>query len=128
MAEAFLRKYQGDQFEAHSAGMEPQGEVHPLAIKVMAEIGIDISQQKPKSVSAYLGVLPVRAIIIVCDKAGQSCPRIWPGTHSRTFIPFDDPADATGTEEEKLTVFRRVRNEIDTAMKAWQPNKEGYRS
>ncbi|HET6250332.1 MAG TPA: arsenate reductase ArsC [Tepidisphaeraceae bacterium] len=121
MAEAFLRKYQGDKYDVHSAGMEPASEVHPLAIKVMAEVGMDISHQRPKSTTEYLGRQPVRHILIVCDKAGRSCPRIWPGTYSRTSMPVDDPAEAHGTEDEKLQVFRRVRDELDAAMKTWTP-------
>jgi len=121
MAEPLLRKHQGDKYDVHSAGMDPKNEVHPLAIRVMEEIGIDVSRQKPKSASLYLGRMPVRHILIVCDKAATSCPRIWPGAYSRTSMPFDDPADAEGTEEEKLAVFRRVRDELDGAMKTWAP-------
>lgn len=101
MAEAFLRKYQGDKFDVHSAGMEPKEEVHPLAVQVMAEVGMDISHQRPKSTTEYLGRQPVRHILIVCDKASQSCPRIWPGAYSRTSMPVDVPAEATGTDNEK---------------------------
>ncbi len=89
--------------------MEPRPEIHPLAVKVMAEVGIDISQQRPKSVSTYLGKALVRHILIVCDKANGTCPRIWPGTFSRTFMPFDDPASFEGTEEEKLMAPLRSR-------------------
>ena len=121
MAEAFLKKYQGDQYDVQSAGTEPKPEVHPLAIKVMAEAGIDISGQRPKSSTDFLGHMPVRHILIVCDKANMSCPRIWPGVLSRTYLPFDDPAEASGTDEEKLAVFRRVRDELDAAMRDWTP-------
>jgi arsenate reductase len=125
MAEAFLKKFQGDKYDVHSAGMDPAPVVHPLAVKVMAEVGIDISHHRPKSTKEYLGRQPVRHILIVCDKASQSCPRIWPGTYSRTSMPVDDPAEATGTEEEKLAVFRRVRDELAEAMKTWDPKREG---
>jgi arsenate reductase len=121
MAEAFLRKYQGDRYDVRSAGTEPKGEVHPLAVRVMNEIGIDISHQRPKSADEFLGKLPVRYVLIVCDHANQTCPRVWPGAFARQFIPFDDPADAEGTEEQRLKVFRRVRDEIDQAMKTWTP-------
>lgn len=121
MAEAFLRKHQSNSYEAHSAGMQPNNEVHPLAVKVMAEVGIDISHQRPKSSSVYLGHKPVRHILIVCNKANGSCPRIWPGAYTRTYMPFDDPAEAEGTEDEKLAVFRRVRDGLEAAMKAWAP-------
>ena len=125
MAEAFLKKHQGDKYEAHSAGMDPKEEVHPMAVKVMAEIGIDISHQRPKSAKSYLGHFPVRHILIVCDNANNSCPRIWPGAYTRTYVPLDDPAEAEGTEEEKLIVFRRVRDELDEIMKTWEPKVEG---
>jgi len=121
MAESFLRKYQGESFEVASAGTEPKPQVHPLAVRVMDEIGIDISNQRPKDLKAYLGRAPVRHILIVCDRANQSCPRVWPGAFTRTFMPFDDPAAATGTEAEKLAVFRRVRDEISQAMRTWVP-------
>jgi arsenate reductase len=123
MAEAFLRKYQDDRFEVASAGTEPKSEVHPFAIRVMNEIGIDISHQRPKNLSEFLGKAAVRHLLIVCDKANGSCPRIWPGTFSRSYIPFDDPAQAEGTMEEQLDVFRRIRDEISDAMKTWKPEK-----
>ncbi len=87
----------------------------------MSEIGIDISDQRPKDIGEILGKQPVRHVLIVCDNANQSCPRAWPGTFSRTFMPFDDPAAATGSEAEKLEVFRRVRDEISDAMRRWNP-------
>ena len=123
MAEAFLRKYQGDRIIAASAGTQPKQHVHPLAVRVMKEIGIDISHQRPWDVSEFLGKAPVHHVLIVCDHANQSCPRIWPGTFSRTFMPFDDPAAAAGSEAEKLAVFRRVRDEIDAAMREWIPDE-----
>ena len=121
MAEGILRQMAGDRFEGLSAGLDPKEEVHPLAIKVMKEVGIDISGQKPKSVSTYLGKESIFYIIVVCNKAQQSCPRIWPGLgdKNRYCWPFDDPADATGTEDEKLEVFRRVRNEIKEKLNDW---------
>ena len=124
MAEAFLRKYKTDRFTAASAGTQPKSEVHPLAVRVMNEIGIDISNQRPKDIKEFLGKAAVRHVLIVCDNANQSCPRIWSGTFSRTFMPFDDPAAATGNEDEKLEVFRRVRDEIDTAMRNWIPEPD----
>ena len=127
MAEAFLRKYQGDAYDVHSAGVAPAAQVHPMAVRVMAEVGVDISQQTPKALDKYLGHQPVRHLMIVCDKAGESCPRIWPGTFSRTSLPFDDPAEFDGPEETRLEGFRRVRDEIETAMRAWAPKIEGTR-
>ena len=127
MAEGFLRKYQGDKFEPHSAGTEPKPEVHPMAVKVMAEVGIDISGQKPKALNTYLGRAPVKHLLIVCDKANGTCPRIWPGAYTRAYMPFDDPATFEGTEEQTLAEFRRVRDQIGEAMKVWVPKVEGRR-
>lgn len=121
IAEAFLRKYHGDRFSVASAGTQPKGEVHPLAIQVMNEAGIDISGQRPKDLSEFIDRVPVHHVLIVCDNANQSCPRTWKGKFSRTFMPFDDPAAATGSDGDKLQFFRRVRDEIEQAMKNWSP-------
>jgi arsenate reductase len=122
MAEGFLRKYAGDQYDVQSAGTEPKEQVHPLAVKVMAEAGVDISGHTPKGVDAFLGREAVRHLLIVCDHADASCPRVWPGTFTRTFMPFEDPALATGTPEQVIAVFRKVRDQIDAAMKTWRPS------
>jgi arsenate reductase (thioredoxin) len=121
MAEGFLRKYHGDLYDIHSAGMEPKEQVHPLAVRVMAEVGIDLSGLKPKDTRHFLGHLPVKHLMIVCDRANQSCPRIWPGVFTRAYLPFDDPTGVEGTEDEKLSVFRQVRDQIDKAMNQWNP-------
>ena len=127
MAEAFLRAYHGDEYDVHSAGTAPQERVHPLAIRVMAEAGIDISASRPKALSEFLGRVPVRHVLIVCGGANESCPRVWPGAFSRTFLPFDDPAAIGGSEEARLQVFRRVRDQIDRAMRSWKPTLEPAR-
>ncbi|HRK32802.1 MAG TPA: arsenate reductase ArsC [Tepidisphaeraceae bacterium] len=124
MAEAFLRRYHGDRFDVHSAGTLPKDEVHPLAVRAMDEVGVDISEHRPKDVADFLGKLPLAHLLIVCDRANDSCPRVWPGSISRTYMPFDDPADATGDDEAVMAVFRRVRDEIDAAMNRWSPPKE----
>jgi arsenate reductase len=124
MAEGFLRHYHGDQYDVASAGTDPKPQVHPLAVRVMEEVGIDISRQRPKALSRFLGTAPVRHLLIVCDKANGTCPRIWPGAYTREYMPFNDPADATGTEAEVLAVFRRVRDEIGQAMQQWEPKVE----
>jgi arsenate reductase (thioredoxin) len=121
MAEGFLRAYQSEVFEVHSAGTEPKEEVHPLAVRVMAEAGIDISGQKPKSLKEYLGRAPVAHLLIVCDHANQTCPRIWPGAFTRTYLPFEDPAQFVGDEPATLAKFRAVRDQIGAAMKVWKP-------
>jgi arsenate reductase len=121
MAEGFLRKLAGERFESCSAGLDPKKKVHPLAVKAMDEIGIDISSQKPKSVSAYLGKETIFYIIVVCEKAQQSCPRIWPGlgAGNRYYWPFEDPANAEGTDEKKMEAFRRVRDGIKAKLIEW---------
>lgn len=126
MAEGFLRKYHGDRYTVASAGTEPAAQVNPLAVRAMSEIGIDISHQRPKDLKEFLGRARVRHILIVCDRANQSCPRIWPGVTARTFMPFDDPATATGSEQERLEAFRRVRDEIDAAIREWTPEAPGH--
>ena len=110
MAEAWLRYLAGDYFEAHSAGTVPRGSVHSLAIQVMAEAGIDISAQRPKSFELFIDV-PWDFIITVCDRAREQCPT-FPGDFERIHWSFDDPDAATGNEVEQRTIFRCVRDEI----------------
>jgi arsenate reductase len=121
MAEGFLRHYHGDRYEVASAGTHPAPAVHPLAVRVMGEIEIDISAQRPNALTDFLGKAAVRHLLIVCDKANGTCPRIWPGCYSRQSMPFEDPAEATGSDEQVLAVFRRVRDEIGRSMRDWQP-------
>ena len=118
MAEAFLRKYGGDFYEAHSAGLEPKG-VHPLTIKVMDEIGIDIAGQTSKGVEAYLGKTLFQYLVTVCDDADKNCPTVWPGVNIRMHWSFEDPASFKGTDEEKLAKFREVRDLIEQKLKEW---------
>jgi arsenate reductase len=109
MAEGFLRSLGGDKFEAHSAGTRPST-LNPMAVEVMRERGIDISGQWSKNASEYLGThFPY--IVTVCDNARESCP-IFPGPSLRLHWSFEDPADATGSEEERREVFRKIRDEI----------------
>jgi arsenate reductase (thioredoxin) len=117
MAEGILQKAAGDVLEVHSAGSKPSGYVHPLAIKAMAEIGIDISGHTSKSMTEFLDQ-PIETVITVCSDADQVCPS-YPGQVNRFHWPFDDPARAAGTEEEKMHVFRRVRDEIEKAFEAY---------
>ena len=121
MAEGLLRDMAGDRFTVHSAGTEPSDQTHPMAVRVMSEIDIDIADQKPKSLREFLGKSHINWLIIVCDGANNSCPRVWPGLQEgrKLFWPFDDPADATGTDDEKLAVFRRVRDEIQAKLAEW---------
>jgi len=109
MAEGYLRATAGDRFEPLSAGIEPKG-LNPLATEAMREIGIDISHQKSKDVVSFLGQY-IPYIVTVCDNARERCP-IFPRTYKFLHWSFDDPAAVTGSREEKLAVFRRVRDEI----------------
>ena len=118
MAEAFLRHYAGDYFEVYSAGLEPKG-VNPFSIRVMSEVGIDISGQKSKSVSEYLGKVLIQTFITVCDDAEKKCPTAWPGIVKKLHWSFEDPAAFIGTEDEKLSKFRGIRNQIDRKIQSW---------
>lgn len=118
MAEAFLRKYAGGRFEAHSAGLEPKG-LNPLTVKVMNEVGIDVSGQESKGVDAYLGKVLFQYLITVCDDADKNCPTVWPGVNRRMHWSFPDPAAFQGTEEDKLAKFREVRDLIEKKIKEW---------
>lgn len=117
LAEGFLKTAAGDILNVQSAGSKPAGYVHPLAIKVMNEIGIDISRHHSKHMNDFLNQ-PVETVITVCGNADQACP-MFPGQLNRHHWGFDDPAHATGTEEEKLVVFRRVRDEIRRVFEAY---------
>lgn len=117
LAEGILRAAAGDILEVQSAGSEPAGYVHPLAIAVMREIGIDISGHRSKSLKEFLG-RPIETVITVCGHADQACPT-FPGQVNRHHWPFEDPAKATGSEEERLAVFRRVRDEIRRVFEAY---------
>ena len=108
MAEGWARQLGGDRLEVFSAGTAPKG-LHPLAVKAMAEAGVDISRQTSKHLDAFDGQRFDYAIT-VCDRAKESCP-FWPGA-GMLHWSFDDPAEASGSEDERLKVFRRVRDEI----------------
>jgi arsenate reductase len=110
LAEAILRAAADDLIRVASAGSKPAGFVHPLAIRVLAEIGLDASAHRSKHLDEFLDQ-PVETVITVCGNADQACP-VFPGQVNRHHWGFDDPAHATGTEDEQLAVFRRVRDEI----------------
>jgi arsenate reductase len=105
MAEALLRRHGGDRFEVHSAGTEPKG-INPLTVRTLEESGIDASWARSKSVAEYLGQR-FDYVVTVCDQARQACP-VFPGVHESLHWGYEDPAAATGTDEERLAVFRRV--------------------
>ncbi len=110
MAEGFLKSFDKN-LEVVSAGTEPSREVHPLAIKVMLEEGINLSESKPKSVNKFLEQ-EFDYVITVCGGAKESCPMFTGKVKNRIHIGFDDPAEATGTDEFVLSEFRRIRDEI----------------
>ena len=105
MAEALLRLHGGDRFEVSSAGTEPRG-VNPLTLRVLEDAGIDAGDARSKSVNEYLDET-FDYVVTVCDEARQVCP-VFPGVHESLHWGYEDPAEATGTEEERLIVFRRV--------------------
>ena len=116
MAEGFLRAYGGNTYEAHSAGTKPSA-VNPLAVQVMNEAGINISGQRSKNAAEYLGQhFPV--VVTVCDNAKEHCP-IFRGPCVREHWPFEDPAEATGNDEERLAVFRKVRDQIGERVRSF---------
>jgi arsenate reductase len=117
LAEGLLRRALGDDFVVASAGSNPAGYVHPLGIKAMAEVGIDISSHRSKHLNEFLDQ-QVETVITVCGNADQACP-MFPGQVNRHHWGFDDPAHATGTEEEQMAVFRRVRDEIARVFEAY---------
>lgn len=117
LAEGLLRRALGDRFTVASAGSNPAGYVHPLGIKAMAEIGIDISSHTSTHMNDFLGQ-DVETVITVCGNADQACP-MFPGQVNRHHWAFDDPAHATGTEDEIMNVFRRVRDEIQRVFEAY---------
>jgi arsenate reductase (thioredoxin) len=109
MAEGFLRHLGGDKFEVFSAGVKPT-QVNPLTIKVMAEMGVDISSYRSKSVKEFIGQ-KFDYVITVCDNAKQTCP-MFPGNSQKIHWNLDDPAEIEGAEEKKLIIFKKVRDQI----------------
>jgi len=110
MAEALVNHFLGDAWEAHSAGTKPAPQVHPLAVQAMAELGLDIAARQPKHLDAFRGQ-EFDQVITLCDSAAAQCPA-WLGRGRQVHIGFSDPAAATGSETERLAVFRQVRDAI----------------
>ena len=110
MAEGWINRLLGDGWEARSAGTAPAARVHPLAVRAMAEIGVDISAARPAHVAAFLDQ-PWDLVVTVCDSAQEACPA-FPRPVAKLHLSFLDPAAAEGTEEERMAVFRRIRDEI----------------
>jgi arsenate reductase len=117
LAEGFLQAAAGDILDVHSAGSKPAGYVHPMAIKVMQEVGIDISKHRSKHLQEFLDQ-NIETVITVCGNADQACP-MFPGQINRYHWGFIDPAHAKGSEEEVLKVFRDVRDEIRRVFEAY---------
>ncbi len=126
MAEGLLRARGGNRYEAFSAGTHPRA-VHPLAIKAMAELGIDISERaghRAKGIEAFDDAPPMDLVVTVCDEAAEECP-YFPCACRQEHWGFPDPSAATGSEEERLAVFRRVRDAIATRITVFlQQNQE----
>jgi len=116
MAEGLLRHLGGDRVEVASAGTEARG-VNPLAVRAMAEMGVDLRGHASKTLDRFVGER-WDDVITVCDSANESCP-VFPGASRRLHWSFDDPSAATGSEEQRLAVFRRVRDEIRVRIETW---------
>ena len=116
MAEGLLRSMAGARFEVASAGTE-KTRVNPLAVQAMREIGIDIGSHESKTLDGYLG-RPWDVVITVCDDANEGCP-VFPGAAHRLHWSFADPSRSTGTDVDRLQVFRRVRDEISARIRSW---------
>jgi arsenate reductase (thioredoxin) len=124
MAEGFLREMAGDRFEVYSAGYRSGDEIHPYATEVMEEVGIDISDQYPKGLRAYLGKMGFNYAIIVCARAEKDCPKTFPGVGTRLGWVFDDPRGEDVPEEEMLEKFRQIRDEIEHKLLDWLEHPE----
>lgn len=117
MAEALLRKHAGQFFEVYSAGLEPAG-LNPYTVQVLKEIGIPTANLRSKALTDFIGRLHFSYLITVCSKAEAACP-VFPGMGMRLHWPLDDPATFTGSQQDSLTVFRTVRDQIDLKIIEW---------
>ena len=125
IAEALLRKYAGDRFEAMSAGLEPT-DVHPLTRQVLEEIGVDHGPLRAKGAREFLGRTSVRYAIIVCQRIEAGCLQVFPFAVHTLHWNFDDPTEPQGSAELQLAKFRRVRDEIDARLEAWLRDAEVF--
>ncbi len=121
MAEGFLKSY-NEQLEVYSGGTDPSSQTHPKAVLAMKELGIDISKGYPQNVDEFTS-LDFDYVITVCDNAKEMCPIFQGNVKEQLHIGFEDPADAVGTEEEIMSEFRRIRDEIDRDFKAFYKNR-----
>ena len=121
MAEALWQELGAGKWQAASAGSQPSGYVHPLAIAAMAELGADLSDHHSKAVQEFAD-REFDVVVTVCDNAQENCP-VFPGATRMLHWPFEDPADATGTDDEKLVVFRRIRDQIARRIRGYLANE-----
>lgn len=121
MAEGFLKSFDRS-LEVYSAGTKPAERIHPKAVDVMSEVGIDLSGSQPRSVDEFLNER-FDYVITVCDQARETCPVFTGEVKQQLHVGFDDPAEATGTEEEILSEFRRIRDEIYREFKQFYNSK-----
>lgn len=124
MAEAFLREHARDRFEAYSAGCAAGDEVHPYTVRVMEEVGIDISDRYPKGLKEYMGRTHFGYVVTVCARAEKECPTVFPGMGLKLTWLFDDPRGADVPDEEWLEKFREVRDEIEQKILHWLEHPE----
>jgi arsenate reductase (thioredoxin) len=124
MAEGFLRELAGDRFEIYSAGCRVADEIHPYAVEAMEEVGIDISDQYPKSLRTYMGKMGFNYSIVVCARAEKDCPKTFPGVGTRLSWIFEDPRAEDVPKEEMLDKFREIRDEIEFKIKHWLEHPE----
>jgi arsenate reductase len=123
MAEAFLRKFGGSDFEAYSAGTEPR-DILPYTERVMEEVGIDLSGHYSKHIKEYMGKINFAYVIILCEEAEKQCPTTFPGIVQRLHWSFEDPFTFSGSDEEKVKKFREVRDQIEERVKSWLSKKQ----
>jgi arsenate reductase len=119
MAEGLLRALAGDQFEVFSAGTEPKGRILPDVQEVMREVGLNMAGQFSKSVTEYLGREVFAYVITVCADAEENCPSVFLSMGTHEHWPFDDPAKFTGDEAGRLSLTRRVRDQIEDRLRLW---------
>jgi arsenate reductase len=118
MAEAFLKKYGGDQYEVYSAGIEP-GDIHPYTERVMEEVGISLRGHYSKHIKEYMGRINFAFVIILCEEAEKQCPTTFPGITQRLKWSFEDPSAIVESDDKKLMKFREVRDKIEQRIKSW---------
>ena len=115
MAEAFLREYASDNFEAYSGGLKAEG-IHPMTKQVMQEVGLDISEQESKPLKRFLGNMHFGFLVTVCRRAEKNCPT-FPDVSTRLFWDIEDPKSFEGSDKEKLAKFREIRDEVEERVK-----------